>query len=66
VVGVNAGLLGESGDQPAHRRGQLAEPLVVTGLFGQTGEGVPDADHVLAEHWAEACIAERHVDVTEQ
>jgi hypothetical protein len=27
-----------------------------------------DADRVvvLAEHWAEACIAERHVDVTEQ
>lgn len=27
-----------------------------------------DADCVvvLAEHWAEACIAERHVDVTEQ
>ena len=24
-----------------------------------------DAVVVLAEHWAEACIAERHVDVTE-
>jgi hypothetical protein len=31
-------------------------------------DGDVDADRVvvLAEHWAEACIAERHVDVTEQ
>jgi len=30
------------------------------------GDVEPDRVVVLAEHWAEACIAERHADVTEQ
>jgi hypothetical protein len=46
--------------QPRSRNVSAGQPKA------ERSTGVADADHVLAEHWAEACIAERHVDVTEQ
>jgi hypothetical protein len=41
VVGPQRGVAGQRTDQPADRIDQLAQPLVVAGLFGQIPEQMP-------------------------